>query len=70
MRITFLLDVNPCSLVDRYYCFEGTCCLHRQRRESSVLLPTIGEELGNSCLRERYAEDGNCMFLRKFVTIS
>jgi hypothetical protein len=36
--VTVFLDVTPCSLVDRYQCYEGTFCLHLQCRKVSELL--------------------------------
>jgi hypothetical protein len=28
MKMTVVWDVEPCSLVEVYRCFRGTCCLH------------------------------------------
>jgi hypothetical protein len=30
IKITLFLDVTQCSLIYRYKCFGGTCCLHLQ----------------------------------------
>jgi hypothetical protein len=69
MRIIFFLDMNPCSLVDLYHCFEGMCCLHHQRRESSVLLPMIGEEGGNAVFERDTLLMGIACFSDMFVAI-
>jgi hypothetical protein len=34
-RVTALCDVMPCSLIDWYKCFGGTCCLHVQHVDPS-----------------------------------
>jgi hypothetical protein len=54
-------NLMPCSLVDRYLCFEGTCCLHLlgrrnelrgDNREGSVEIETMNKLMGISDLNE------------------
>jgi hypothetical protein len=37
MKITVCWDVMPCSLVDGYQCFRGTCCFHSCTLKMEVL---------------------------------
>jgi hypothetical protein len=36
LQITIVWDVKPCSVVDKYRRFEGTCSLHLQGRNAQA----------------------------------
>jgi hypothetical protein len=55
MKITIFWDVTPCSLVDRYQSFGGTCCLSLQ--ENTVLFWNVGTYLQNYMYH--ISEDGD-----------
>jgi hypothetical protein len=48
IKITALRDVMPCSLVDSYQRFGGTCCLHFQGRSSILKMePAVDIKIFN-----------------------
>jgi hypothetical protein len=57
IKVTVFWTVTPCSLVDMYGCFRGTCCLHLQGRgdtsgSSEVLVPmyqTTQSQIPENC---------------------
>jgi hypothetical protein len=42
VNIVFFWDVTPCSLVEGYQHFGGTCCLQVSRETSSIFYPEDG----------------------------
>jgi hypothetical protein len=41
MKPAFVCDVTPCSVIDKYHCFGGTCYLRFQGRKNVVQVIVI-----------------------------
>jgi hypothetical protein len=69
MNIGFVWDATPCSLVDIYQRFKGTCCLHlsRQGLVMEIEIAGFSEILVRfyQTARRRIPEERNCHNFRR-----